>query len=365
MSTTRDTIIIVDDNLTSLTAGKNILKTFYQVIPVTSAQDMFEVLLQVKPDLILLDIEMPEIDGYQAIKKLKENKEYSDIPVIFLTARDDSDSEIEGFDLGAVDYISKPFSAPLLLKRIEKDLLIVKQKNNLLKVQTELKTYLKNLEKAISENVSNIQKLHDAVYDTLIDMVEYRDIYTGGHIMRTQYYVKILYDELVKEKIYFNEILDWDEHSVLVAAKLHDVGKIAVSDVILGKNERLTEVEFETMKAHVTAGVDIIERVSKKTGESELYNHAIKMAGTHHEKWDGTGYPIGLKGNSIPIEGRIMAIADVYDALISVRPYKDSLSHEQACELIEKGVGTQFDPVLIKVFKNVKDEFAKVIMDEK
>ena len=365
MSIQRHTIILVDDILTNLTAAKNILKTFYQVIPVSSAHEMFEVLEDVTPDLILLDIEMPEMDGYEAIKKLKSDEHHADIPVIFLTALEDSANEIEGFDLGAADYITKPFSAPMLLKRIEKELLFERQKKDLFKTQAELKDNLENLENKVNEKIGTVNRLHNAVFDTVVEMVELRDSYTGGHIVRTQMYMRVLIEEIIREGVYADEVSDWDMDSLLTAAKLHDVGKIAVSDVILGKNAKLEKDEFETMKSHVSAGVDAIDKILSKTGEDDFYNHALRMAGTHHEKWDGSGYPIGLKGLNIPLEGRLMAIADVYDALISKRQYKDLMSHEQACEIIEEGAGKHFDPALVKVFRNIKDAFQKIASHEK
>ena len=365
MSNLRSTIILVDDNLTNLAAGKSILKTFYQVIPVTSAKEMFEALEDVVPDLILLDIEMPEMDGYTAIKKLKEDEFHANIPVIFLTALDDAANEVEGFDLGAADYITKPFSAPMLLKRIEKELLFEKQKKDLFKTQAELQDNLKNLEQKVNEKIGTVNRLHNAVFDTVVDLVEFRDLYTGGHIVRTQNYVKTLISETVKEGVYADEISGWDMDSILAAAKLHDVGKIAVSDVILGKNAKLEKDEYETMKSHVQAGVDAIDRILRKTGEDDFYNHAIRMAGTHHEKWDGSGYPIGLKGHNIPLEGRLMAIADVYDALISKRQYKEPMAHEDACKIIEDGAGKHFDPLLVGVFSNIKGQFEQIALFEK
>jgi putative two-component system response regulator len=363
MSAIQNTIILVDDSEINLATGKNILRSFYHVISVPSAAKMFEVLEKVIPDLILLDIEMPEMNGYEAIKKLKADERYADIPVIFLTALNDAGSEVEGFDLGAADYVTKPFSAPMLLKRIEKELLISNREKDLLKTQTELTRHLDNMEDIVQEKAELIMRLQNAVFDTVVDMVEFRDKYTGGHIVRTQSYLKILLDEMIKEGVYADEVSEWNIYSILSSAKLHDVGKIAVSDVILGKNEKLTQDEFETMKAHVTASVDALERMMKKTGEDDFFNHAIRMAGTHHEKWDGSGYPIGLKGNNIPLEGRLMAIADVYDALISKRQYKEAMPHEKACAIIEEGAGTQFDPVLVDVFRNVKDEFERIALE--
>jgi len=365
MSVVRNKIILVDDILANLDQGKNILRTFYEVYAVPSAAKMFEVLERVTPVLILLDIDMPEMNGYEAIRKLKADARYSDIPVIFLTALDDANSEVEGFDLGAADYVTKPFSAAMLLKRIEKELLLVRQKHDLLDIQERLQANLDDLESKVHEKSEMVMHLQNAVFATVVDMVEFRDKYTGGHIVRTQKYLKALLDEMIREDIYSDEIVDWDMTFVLSSAKLHDVGKIAVPDVILGKNAKLDQEEFEVMKAHVTAGVEAIERIISKTEEHDFLVHAIRMAGTHHEKWDGSGYPIGLKGKNIPLEGQLMAIADVYDALISKRQYKEPLSHEEACRIIEEGAGTQFDPVLVDVFRNVESELYKIVQGYK
>jgi putative two-component system response regulator len=343
-----------------MTAGKNILRAFYQVLAVPSAAKMFEILDKVIPDLILLDIEMPEMDGYEAIKLLKIDDRFTGIPVIFLTAKTDTDSELEGFDLGAVDYITKPFSPPLLLKRIDKELLIVRQRKELLEAHAELREYSENLEAKVQEKTEEILYLHDAVLATVVDMVEFRDKYTGWHIIRTQRYLKALLDEMVKTGVYANDISEWDLETIVQAAKLHDVGKIAIPDFILCKPGKLTEEEFDQIKGHVDAGVGAIEKIMGNTESHDFLLHALHIAGTHHEKWDGSGYPIGLKGNNIPLEGRMMAIADVYDALISVRPYKEALTHEKACEIIEEGAGTHFDPVLIVVFNNIKGEFEQI-----
>jgi len=360
MSSSRRTIILVDDNLTNLSMGKNMLKTFYQVIPVTSAAALFQTLEEVIPEIILLDIDMPDMDGYEAIKILKTDDRFKDIPVIFLTAMVDSDNEVEGFDLGAVDYITKPFSAPILLKRIEKELLFVKQKRELLEVQAELKTHLDNLEAMVHNKADNVIRMQNAVFETVLDLVEIRDKYTGGHISRTQQYMKTLLDEMLKEGVYAEIITNWDMNRILTAAMLYDIGKIVVPDTILGKDGKLTDEEFEDIKDHVNAGVDAIERIIKKAGDVDFFNHAIRMAGTHHENWDGSGYPIGIRGNSIPLEGRLIALASTYDALISERRYKPSLPHSEACEIIKERSGKQFDPIIVEVFLNLKDRFEEI-----
>ena len=353
-------VILVDDNLVNLTLGRNMLKTFYEVYPARSAAKLFEILEKLTPDLILLDIEMPDTNGYETIKKLKADERYSDIPVIFLTSKDDAESELEGFNLGAADYITKPFSAPLLLKRIDNQLLIVKQKNDLLASQAELKDYADNLEAKVRKKTEEVIVLQNAVLNTIADLVEFRDRFTGGHITRTNLYLKALVENLIENGIYKDEIVDWDMEFFLPSAQLHDVGKIAITDLILNKPGKLTPDEFEIMKSHVTVGVDAIEKIMSNANEHVFLQHALYIAGTHHEKWDGSGYPMGLKGANIPLEGRLMAIADVYDALISIRPYKKAFSHEEASKIIMDGAGTHFDKVLVDVFRNVEGEFERI-----
>jgi len=365
MESARHKIILVDDNAANLTIGRNLLRTFYEVYPAPSAEKLFQIMENITPDLILLDIEMPEMNGYEAIKIVKANKRLADIPVIFLTSKNDADSELEGFDLGAADYIAKPFSAPLLLKRIENQLLIVQQKNDLLASQAALKDYADNLEIKVREKTAEVVNLQNAVLATVADLVEFRDKHTGGHINRTQRYLQTLIGELIKEGIYADEIATWDIDFFLPSAQLHDVGKIAITDLILNKPDKLTPEEFEIMKTHVPVGVDAIERIMGETNEQHAFlRHALLIAGMHHEKWDGTGYPVGLKGYNIPLEGRLMAIADVYDALISERPYKQAYTHEEACRIIEGGAGSHFDPALVDVFRNVKADIERIAREE-
>ena len=359
----RSKIIVVDDNMASLNMIKNMLKNLYEVYPAPSAAKLFEILERIIPDLILMDIEMPEMSGYDAVKKMKTDAHLFDIPIIFLTARNDDVSEFEGLDLGAVDYISKPFFAPVLLKRISYHLLIAQQKKELVTNQIELKNYADNLEGKVQEKTKEVFDLQNAVLIAMADLVERRDNLTGGHIARTQLYLKALTDELIRGGIYSEDIKKWNMDFFLPSAPLHDVGKIAINDSILNKPGKLTPEEFAIMKTHVMAGVSAIEKIMHNTNKHAFLYHAILIAGTHHEKWDGTGYPMGVRGKSIALEGRLMAIADVYDALISVRPYKEALSHIEACKIIEESSGTHFDPVLVEVFKNVENEFKKIVND--
>ncbi|MDR0649185.1 MAG: response regulator [Synergistaceae bacterium] len=365
MNDERKVIMIVDDNIANLRIAKNSLADFYDVFTVPSAAKMFDLLERNKPELILLDIDMPEMNGYEALKILKERPETRDILVIFLTGKSDSESELEGLSLGAVDYISKPFMPPLLKKRIELHLTVEEQKRRLENQarvleehQAELRKFNENLQKMVEEKTGKVVELQRAILKTVADLVESRDDITGGHVERTQHGLGVLIEGLEDLGLYREQMEGWDKDLMLQSSQLHDVGKIAIVDSILNKPGRLTQDEFEEIKKHTTIGVQIIERIEANTSESDFLKYAKIFAGTHQEKWDGTGYPKGLVGEEIPLQGRLMAIADVYDALISDRPYKKALPHEEAVRVILEGKGTHFDPVLTDVFEQVADQFA-------
>ena len=339
----RKKILLVDDNITNLSIGKNALGDTYEVYTVPSGIKALLLLQKVTPDIILLDIEMPEMDGYETLRQMKANPVFQHIPVIFLTAKSDEGSEIDGLSMGAVDYITKPFSAPLLLKRIETHL--------------HLHDFANNLQKMVDEKTKKVVELQNAILNVVAELVEWRDGTTGGHIERTGHYLHLLLDALMACGAYTDEITAIDKDLFIRSAQLHDVGKISIPDAILQKNAKLTASEFETMKLHTLYGWDIINKISKQTSESEFLEQAAILAVSHHERWDGKGYPYGLTGTRIPIQGRLMAIADVYDALISERPYKRAFTHQEAVEIIEQGRGTQFDPVLVDLFLKIAGEF--------
>jgi putative two-component system response regulator len=356
MVNNRKAILLVDDNPTNLTAGKNMLKDEYKVYPVPSAEIMFDLLENVEADLILLDIEMPDMNGYEAIKKLKDDERYADIPVIFLTMKTDEGSELEGLSLGAIDYVTKPFCAPLLLKRISNHLDSQMQKR-------ELKNLNENLEELVQQKTKEVFDLQNAVLSTVADLVEFRDDVTGGHVVRTQQFLELLVREMINQGLYSDETRKWDMRYLIPSAQLHDVGKISIPDEILNKPGKLTDEEFEIMKSHTEIGVNVIRRIEEKAPNHDFLRSARLIAGSHHEKWDGSGYPAGLSGHDIPLEGRLMAIADVYDALISTRPYKRAFSTDEARQIIEEGKGSHFDPALVGIFLNVADQFSAVVKD--
>jgi len=330
------TVFIVDDNDTNLMAAKTALDGTYKTFALPSAEKMFKLLEKITPDLILLDLDMPEMDGFQAMSALKSDRKLKSIPVIFLTAKNDAESEIRGFEIGALDFINKPFSAPVLIKRIE----------------THIET-----DKLVKESQQAVRDVHNATISVIADMVESRDKVTGGHIERTQAYLEILLNALIRLGIYESEISNWDKNFLLPSAQLHDVGKVSISDLILNKPAKLTDEEFDLIKQHSAIGEKIIDEIISKTKDDGFLGHAKKFAGYHHEKWNGTGYPRGLKEEEIPLEGRIMAIADVYDALVTARPYKEPFTHEQAVQIIKEGSGTHFDPKIVDAFMTVIEDF--------
>jgi len=333
------TIFVVDDSDTNLSMAENALEDLYCVMTLPSAAKMFTLLEKVTPDLILLDIEMPEINGFEALQKLKAHDSYASIPVIFLTALADASIEVQGFELGAVDFIVKPFSAPVLLNRI--------------------KTHL-DIDSLIHERTSQLRRLQNSLVFVLADMVESRDKTTGGHIERTTAYIKILMNAMMERGVYIDELRNWDLEVVASSARLHDLGKIAISDLILNKPDKLTSDEYELIKIHAIEGEKNIDRIVSRAGNETFLRHAKLFAGYHHEHWDGTGYPHGLKETDIPLQGRILAVADVYDALVSVRPYKKAFMHQEAMQVIMANSGTQFDPNIVDVLSEVEDRFQEV-----
>jgi len=347
-------IITVDDNLTNLTSLKNILIPLYEVYPVSSAIKMLDLLEHIEVDLILLDVQMPDLNGYEAAQLLKNNPKHKDIPIIFVTALSDEQNEMEGLELGAVDYIYKPFFGPLLLRRIETHLSLAEHKKELERINNAI-------QKKLIIKSEEVLELQNAILNIVAEMVETRDDITGGHISRIQEYLHCMIDKMIEEGIYAEQVSAWNLDFLLASAQLHDLGKIAISDDLLNKPERFIDGEFQIMKTHAQIGVDAICRMEKNTHDSSFLNYAKIFAGTHHEKWDGTGYPNGLSGTDIPLEGRLMAIVDVYDALVSDRPYKDPFSHGYAVEIIRSGTGTQFDPTLVHVFESVADKFLEIL----
>lgn len=351
MLTDRKRIILVDDTPIILKLARNTLMGQYDVFTVPSAEKLFALLKGTMPDLILLDVMMPEMDGYEAIRRLKSHPGTAQIPVIFLTAKTDVNSEIEGLSLGAVDYITKPFSPQLLLQRVGLHIQLEDRKR-------ELKNLNDNLQHMVNKKTSSILKLQNAMLKTMSNLVEFRDDVTGGHVERTGRILSILLDEMTRHGAYCDITRSWDKHLFFQSAQLHDVGKIAIRDNILLKPGKLTPEEFDEMKKHTIFGESIILKIQQDSSESDFLTNARIMTVTHHEKWNGMGYPRGLSGEDIPLQGRMMAIVDVYDALVSERPYKKAFPHDKAIEIIAEEAGRGFDPVLANVFLEASERIS-------
>ena len=346
-------IFLVDDNMVYLNSGKSALQQKYTVITIPSGEKMFTAIKRLKPDLILLDIDMPGMDGYDAIKGLKLNPETMEIPVIFLTGKNDAENELMGLSLGAVDYITKPFSHPILLKRVELHLMLQEQKN-------ALREYTGNLLDMVNERTDDISTLQNAIIIWAAEVIEFRDAETGKHVERVQKYLKILMDAMLNSELYASEVATWDVDAFLKSALLHDVGKIKIRDDILLKAARLTDDELLDMKLHSQYGKTLLEDLQNKVPNQTFLEYAKVLAHRHHEKWDGTGYPDQLKGEEIPLQARMMSIADVYDALVSERPYKKAFTHEEAMKSVAEGRGTQFDPNLVDIFLTLSDKIKEI-----
>ena len=336
-----ETIFVVDDSDVNLVMARAALSDCYRVFTLPSAAGMFDLLEKILPDLILLDIRMPDIDGFTALERLQRDPRTAGIPVIFLTASTGVSVETRVLEAGAVDFITKPFCKPVLVRRIETHLRI----GSLIKKRTE-----------------RLERLKNGIVSVLADIVECRDENTGEHIERTSKCMRVLINAMSEQGLYADEIAGWDIDIAVASARLHDVGKIAISDVILNKPGKLTPEEFDAIKRHVKEGEQIVDKIMEKTGEEEFLIHARAFVSYHHERWDGSGYPYGLSGTDIPLFGRIMAIVDVYDALVSKRPYKDPFPHDEAVRIIISESGKHFDPNITDVFNSVKELFRNIYM---
>jgi len=357
VTTTKPTVMVVDDNVVNLQVAKKALNQIYNIVPATSGQTALNLLERCFPSLILLDINMPEMDGFETLRRIKNNEATQHIPVIFLTAMNDNVCELEGLRMGAVDYVTKPFSIPLLIQRVDLHIELIEQKR-------VLQNYNDNLMKMVKEKTKTIEELQHAVIYALSDLIECRDGLTGGHVTRTQIYLKELANGLVLSGKYAKELEGADIDLWVESAQLHDIGKVGIPDNILKKPTKLTEEEFTVIKTHPEIGERALRNAMEMTSAKDFLLHAAIVAASHHERWDGTGYPYGLKAENIPLLGRMMAIADVYDALVSERPYKKAFTHETAVNIIIEESGKHFDPVLIEVFKMYSHRFVQKPSEE-
>lgn len=344
-------ILIVDDIPTNLEYAVGMLEGKYKLAAAKSGAKALAFLERSRPDLILLDVNMPEMDGFETLNRIKAIPECKSIPIIFLTADRDTKLEVRGLQLGAVDFIAKPFEPEIMLSRI--------------KTQLELDDYRTNLECMVKNKTMVIERLLDVMSISLAELVESRDGTTGGHLKHTSEFFRIIVEHMRTKPKYKDILTDEYVKNLYRAAPLHDVGKIAIDDNILRKESGLDANEFEHMKKHSVIGGKTFDHILSELNagglemgvETEFIRIARDMALYHHEKWSGTGgYPVGIAGEDIPLPARILAVADVYDALTSKRPYKDAFSHEESVKIIREGRGTLFDPDITDIFFEAEDE---------
>ncbi|MFQ2102796.1 HD-GYP domain-containing protein [Aeromonas sanarellii] len=349
------TILVVDDTPDNLMLMAELLKDKYRVKLANNGEKALRILAGAPlPDLILLDIMMPGLSGLQVAEQLQQDARTRHIPIIFLTSMAAVESELQGLALGAVDYITKPISPSRVLARVETQIKL-KAAADFLRDQNDF------LEQEVQRRTREVVAIQEVTIQAMASLAETRDNETGNHIRRTQHYVKLL-AELLRDHPRFRHFLN-DEtiHLLFKSAPLHDIGKVGIPDHILLKPGRLTKEEFEIMMTHTTLGRDAIQRAEDQLGfPVDFLRLAKEIAYSHQEKWDGSGYPLGLSGDDIPISARLMAVADVYDALISHRVYKPGMPHEEAVDIIRQGGGWHFDPDVCAAFLSATEQFKAI-----
>ncbi|MBF0614612.1 MAG: two-component system response regulator [Magnetococcales bacterium] len=349
MRDSKPKILIVDDAPENLQILVETLREIGAVIAAKNGAKALELAIgSSPPDLIILDVMMPGMDGFEVCLKLKANPATWAIPVLFITALQDEESEMRGLTVGGVDFITKPINPVLVRSRVRS--------------QLELLRHKYRLEELVKERTRVLEQTQDVTIQVLAALAEARDPETGAHIVRTKHYVRLLAEQMQTQPRFAELRMPGMIDLLFKSAPLHDVGKVGVPDGILLKPGRLTVEEFTQMKLHTTLGANAL-KVALRTLGADAYLHvAAEIALSHHEKWDGSGYPHGLVGEAIPLSGRLMAIADVYDALISHRVYKPAMSHAQGVEIIVAGKGGHFDPDLVDGFMQVQEGFREIAL---
>lgn len=345
-------IMAIDDDPVILTSLITILREEYSVRPFASGKTALDYLTSETVNLILLDYQMPGMTGLEVLDKLHGNPQTREIPVIFLTGSVDNESEVTALELGASDYIKTPIQARLLLTRV--------------RLQLELQRHRKELEALVAERTRSLNEAYNKLkireeitLNMLAKATDMRDHDTGGHIERTTEFVGIIVEDILNNPRPGYNISRKEAEDIIRSSKLHDLGKIAMPDHVLLKPGKLTEEEFNIVKNHPVTGEHFLSDFVRRMEDSFL-DTARDIAYAHHERWDGTGYPLGLTGERIPLSARIVAIADVYDALTTVRPYKRAFSHSESVKIIVENSGAHFDPYLTHIFERHADEFRQI-----
>lgn len=345
-------IMVVDDTQESLDLIQCMLENAgYEVTTMSNSHMALVEALQRPPDLFIFDINMPGMNGFELCEQVKNQEILKAIPVIFISGLTEFEEKVRAFSSGGVDYVTKPFNVEEVLARVRTHL-------RLQFMQIELLKHSLHLEELVREKIQEISDAQLATITALATLSESRDDATGGHIERTRDFCRALAEQLRKNSVYAGQIDDQFINNLYFAAPLHDIGKVGIQDHILLKPGKLTPEEFEIMKTHVMIGVHTLESIRGRYPDNDFLNMGIDLTRSHHEKWNGRGYPDGLAGERIPLSARIMALADVYDALRSKRPYKSPFNHEISCEIIFESSGSHFDPVIVSAFRQIHNDIA-------
>ena len=351
----RATLLVVDDEPANLSLMAGLLNGEHRVRLATGGQRALELARRDPPDLVLLDVMMPGLDGYDVCRELKRDPRTRDVPVIFVSAMSEVDEETRGFDAGAADYIHKPISPPVLRARVRTHLQVKAWQDSLNRRNV-------GLEAQLGERIGQLERLRDATLYAMVSLAEFRDSDTGNHVRRTQEYVRVLAEHL--RGAGHPALAALDDAAIELLAKsapLHDIGNVAIPDYILLKPGPLDAEAFEVMKTHAAQGWEILRRAAERVGgDSAFLVYAMEIARHHHERWDGRGYPDRLAGAAIPVSARLMAVADVYDALISRRPYKAPMSHDEAMRRLDEGAGAHFDPQVVAAAHACEQRFIEI-----
>ncbi len=348
------TILVVDDSKADMIMIKNILSDYQLLFANDGVEAMDVIACEAELDLMILDLNMPRMNGFEVLEAMQANPAWQKIATLILTNYDEAENEIRGLSLGAVDYIRKPLNLESLRKRIE---IHVKLKN----ATKALEENNAMLEETVAQRTQELVLIRNITIHALVGLLEIRDIESSNHTKRTQWMVKALCEELRRKPAYAKRLSESYIREIFETAPLHDIGKVGIPDDILLKPGKLTVEEYEIMKKHTVYGVEALRYELVAEGQTPSFiKTAIECIGGHHEKYDGTGYPYGLKGEAIPLPGRVMALVDVYDALISKRVYKPAFTHEAALLLIKEGRGKHFDPVIVDAFLAIEEKIQEI-----
>jgi putative two-component system response regulator len=352
-------ILLIDDDPAVLEALNECLRPHYQTRLATRGRKGLELAhMEPQPDLILLDVELPDMKGYEVCAELKQDPLTEAIPVMFLSSHTDVGDITHGLGLGAVDYVTKPVAPPILLARVRTHLRLLEARDLLLDQNVHLEALVSKRTRDLEARTMELQHSQDLTIFALGSIAETRDNETGNHIYRTSAYVEVMVRRLAATSHANRSMAPLAWELIWKSAPLHDIGKVGIPDNVLLKPGKLTPEEFEVMKRHPTLGRDAIRSAEIRVkSEGSFLRVASEIAYGHHERWDGKGYPQGVGGEEIPLSARLMALADVYDALISKRVYKSAMSHAASVEIIREGRGSHFDPEVLDAFLELADEF--------